>query len=372
MPNHVINRLEFDCPKERLKEILSAICYDDSSEAEQTGIGTIDFNKITPMPPSLDIESGSRTERGINLYLTSVNPSVRYYGKEKMDPVAFTSLVERLNGSRSFLRHNAALTPEEIQNATLYHSEGALLQLGKTAVENLMQYGATTWYDWRTRGDTWNTKWNSYNAYDYNGGNEICFQTAWSAPHPIIEKLSSMYPEVTIKHRWANEDLWQGCGSQTFLGGEMIDYDYPETDIEQLETVASIWGSTLEDYGLVKNASGNSYVNIENETYELVSVCDRSGLFSNGKLTEDDIPCGLFLYHLRSGSDGEQFCAIENRVSVNHGGSIVTSEPLDLGKNGFLPFDDEHTLNFMGEDITFGQFMEGDFETKEVVDIEQN
>ena len=54
MPNHVINRLEFDCPEERLKEILSAICYDDSSEAEQTGIGTIDFNKITPMPPSLD------------------------------------------------------------------------------------------------------------------------------------------------------------------------------------------------------------------------------------------------------------------------------------------------------------------------------
>lgn len=192
MPNHVINRLEFECPEERLKEILSAICYDDSSEAEQTGIGTIDFNKITPMPPSLDIESGSSTDRGINLYLTSVNPSVRYYGKEKMDPVAFTSLVERLNGSRSFLRHNAALTPEEIQNATLYHSEGELLQLGKTAVENLMQYGATTWYDWRTRGDTWNTKWNSYNAYDYNGGNEICFQTAWSAPHPIIEKLSSM------------------------------------------------------------------------------------------------------------------------------------------------------------------------------------
>ena len=175
-----------------VKEILSAICYDDSSEAEQTGIGTIDFNKITPMPPSLDIESGSSTDRGINLYLTSVNPSVRYYGKEKMDPVAFTSLVERLNGSRSFLRHNAALTPEEIQNATLYHSEDELLQLGKTAVENLMQYGATTWYDWRTRGDTWNTKWNSYNAYDYNGGNEICFQTAWSAPHPIIEKLSSM------------------------------------------------------------------------------------------------------------------------------------------------------------------------------------
>ncbi|MBO5248662.1 MAG: hypothetical protein J6B54_05175 [Clostridia bacterium] len=372
MPNHVINRLEFDCPEEMLKEILSAICYDNNAEAERTGIGTIDFNKITPMPPSLDIESGSNTNRGIDLYLTSVNPGVKYYGKEKMDSVEFAALEERLSGSRTFFPHNSALTPDEIQKATAYHSEEELVQLGKTAVENLMQYGATTWYDWRTRGDTWNTKWNSYNAYDYNGGNEICFQTAWSAPHPIIEKLSAMYPEVTIKHRWANEDLWQGCGSQTYLGGEMIDHDYPETDMEHLEIAASIWDSSLEDYGLVENASGTSYVNIENEIYDLVSVCGQPGLFSNGKLTKDDIPRGLFVYHLRSGSNDEQFCAIENRVSFNHGGSIVTSEPLDLGKGGSLSFDDNHTLNFMGEDLTFGQFMEGDFETREVVDLEQN
>ena len=65
MPNHVINRLSFDCSEERLKQILSEICYDDSAEVETTGIGTIDFNKITPMPPSLDIEDGSNTNHGI-------------------------------------------------------------------------------------------------------------------------------------------------------------------------------------------------------------------------------------------------------------------------------------------------------------------
>ncbi len=372
MPNHVINRLEFDCPEERLKEILSAICYDDSSEAEKTAIGTIDFNKITPMPPSLNIENGSCTDRGINLYLTSVNPSVSYYGKEKMDPVAFTSLTERLNGSRSFLRHNAALTLDEIQEATQYHSEGELLQLGRTAIDNLMQYGATTWYGWRTRGDTWNTKWNSYNPREYYGGNEISFQTAWSAPHPIIEKLSSMYPEVTIKHGWANEDLWQDCGRQVYLSGEMIDFDYPRTVIEQLEMAASIWDISLKENGLVENALRNSYVNIENETYDLVSVCGHPCLFSNGRLTEDDIPRGLFLYHLRSGINGEQICTVETRVNVNHGGSIVTSEKLDLGETGFLQLDGDHTLNFIGEEITFEQYLEGDFETKEAVDIEQN
>lgn len=51
MPNHVINRLEFDCSQGRLKEILATICYDEDSDvAEVTGLGTIDFNKITPMP----------------------------------------------------------------------------------------------------------------------------------------------------------------------------------------------------------------------------------------------------------------------------------------------------------------------------------
>ena len=52
MPNHVINRLEFECSEERLKELLSAICYDNNAETETVGIGTIDFNKIIPMPES--------------------------------------------------------------------------------------------------------------------------------------------------------------------------------------------------------------------------------------------------------------------------------------------------------------------------------
>ena len=370
MPNHVINRLSFDCPEERLRQILSEICYDDSAEAETTGIGTIDFNKITPMPPSLDIEDGSNTNYGINLYLTSINPNVKYFGTEKMNPREFKALSERLSGHRHFLPHKTVLSQDEIADCTRYRSADELVKLGKTAVENLMNYGATTWYDWRTRGDTWNTKWNSYSP-SYEGGNEICFQTAWSAPHPIIEKLSEMYPEVTIRHMWANEDLWQDCGSRTYLGGEMIDYDEPDSDVEQLEAAASIWGYDLEeDYGLVMSASKTSYVNIDNDTYELVSVCGQPGMFSNGRLTEDDIPEGLHLYHLRTGTNGEQFCGIEKKVSVDHGGSIVTDKPLDLGNSGFILFDKNNAMNFMGEDITFKQFMEGDFETKEGVKLE--
>lgn len=148
----------------------------------------------------------------------------------------------------------------------------------------------------------------------------------------------------------------------------MTDYDYPETDTEQLETAASIWGNSLEDYDLVMSASKTAYVNVENETYELVSVCGQPGLFSNGRLTEDDIPLGLFLYHLRSDGNGVP-CSVESRVTVNHGGCIVTSEPLELGTVGHILFDNEHSLDFLDENLTFGQFMTGDFESREVMDL---
>ena len=38
----------------------------------------------------------------------------------------------------------------------------------------------------------------------------------------------------------------------------------------------------------------------------------------------------------------------------------------------YIEFNDENSPNFMGEQISFAQFMEGDSETKEAVDIEQN
>ena len=47
-------------------------------------------------------------------------------------------------------------------------------------------YGKKNWYDWSCWN--WGTKWNSYgNSFD---GHTLTFQTAWSAPHPVIKTLS--------------------------------------------------------------------------------------------------------------------------------------------------------------------------------------
>ena len=132
MPNHVINRLEFDCPKERLDEILSAICYDEGSdEAEITGPGTIDFNKITPMPPSLNIESGSRTIDGISLYLTSLNPDVHHFGEDKMEHEAFHAMLAMVGKNYGFMSYNPSMSTEEIAKCTQSTSAEELLEMGK-------------------------------------------------------------------------------------------------------------------------------------------------------------------------------------------------------------------------------------------------
>ena len=74
-------------------------------------------------------------------------------------------------------------------------------------------YGQNNWYDWSLAN--WGTKWNAYGYDEIKNNNpkeKITFLTAWAAPHPIMEKLAEMYPEVNIQHEWADEDIGMNCG----------------------------------------------------------------------------------------------------------------------------------------------------------------
>ena len=62
MPNHVMNILTIKGSKERVREILEEI------KDEGVGYGSIDFNKIEPMPKELEIECGSATNDGLKYY----------------------------------------------------------------------------------------------------------------------------------------------------------------------------------------------------------------------------------------------------------------------------------------------------------------
>lgn len=246
MPNHVLNRLTFTCSAERMAQILGEICY-ERTEDGQGGPGTFDFNRIRPMPESLNIESGSSTSDGIDLYLTAVNPDGADLGTEKLDRAGFEDLLRAYQGKSPCRSWNAALTPEEIGRITKYRSREELLRLGGTAVNNRVRYGAATWYEWCSSAENWNTKWNSYEPAPYAGGNSIMFQTAWSAPHPVIRALSERYPGVRILHEWADEDLGRNCGRAEYEQGKVLVFDLMDGSGASLAFAESLWETEPEE-----------------------------------------------------------------------------------------------------------------------------
>lgn len=62
MPNHIINTIRLTGDREKISELLESV------KDNRFGIGSLDFNKVIPMPESLQIETSSSMERGLKAY----------------------------------------------------------------------------------------------------------------------------------------------------------------------------------------------------------------------------------------------------------------------------------------------------------------
>lgn len=328
MPNWVQNNIIFSGDDAEIKKMLEAI------KADEIGFGSIDFNKIIPMPESLIIESGSRTSKGIDMvktYLESMPEELK--SKEGTYEEFFEDL----------RNHIADISDEE---------EKKIWDIGVTAVDNIYKYNVPTWYEWCC--ENWGTKWNACSCSEVNENSKtISFQTAWSTPFPVMKKLSEMFPNIEVCGEFADEDIGQNYGKYTFKGGKLKSMWQPtdeETNKEALEFAAKVWDTELDSYSLHINKTMTEYIPTCNDEFELVELFGKPALFTNENLSADKVPHGLNFYHIRSG-DSEQFGALEPpNVQVNNGGTIITNETIDFGENGYIEFNDENSINFIGGD----------------------
>lgn len=347
MPNHVVNFITIKGDEQKKHEMLETI------KADEFGIGTVDFNKIIPMPESLDIEAGGRTDNGLKAYQDFIKVYTLADTRNDLDLLNIP-----IESEKAFLEIRSDIKSDE-------------WELGKQAFQNIQKYGSPTWYEWCI--NNWGTKWNSYGYEpntDYSESETIYFQTAWSAPHPILEKLSEMYPTITFEHRWADEDLGSNCGSRTHLGGEIIDEFIPE-GFRAMQFALDMWDCEPEVVGLTLNKTETAYILFDNDEYELIELFGKPALFTNDRLTDADIPNNLYCYHLRESDDGTQFSTIEPQVKVNHSGSVITDEPIDFGDAGYIEFTDDNYPNFLGNQITFRAYVEKDFEQGQAEGVQQ-
>ena len=78
------------------------------------------------------------------------------------------------------------------------------------------------------------------------------------------------------------------------------------------------------------------------EKYQEIELFDKPGLFSNGRIARDTLPEGVYCYDLRgSDYDPGDPIYVEDQVGVNHAGSVILAEPLDLSKEGYLRLTEE-------------------------------
>lgn len=245
MPNHVTNILTFSGDENQINELLERIKND------KFGIGTISFNKIIPMPESLNIESSSMERTAISVYLSAINPiNENFNDTQKVAQNDFMKLLNDLKAVYSPLP-NVKLPLNEAEKAIRIGSLSDAISLGRQYTDNLINHGAATWYDWRVR--EWNTKWDAY-GYDedfkYDGSGKLEFCTAWSAPHKVIEKLSEMFPDIEIEHQWADENIGYNCGRYTYENGELIGEYFPESEDDSITFAAEVMGFDPAEFGI--------------------------------------------------------------------------------------------------------------------------
>ena len=182
MANICVNELEFIGTRKRVQELLDLVKSDESD---------FDFNKIIPMPESLNIEESTHTDEALFFYVMAVDPANPPVGEiNKLRQEEFDILLQagltRAEYHPELARKVLTLDPDQYEE---------YIALGKTAAYNLVNYGSISWYGWAN--EHWGSKWNADEVGVY--GNTASFQTPWGPPEAIIVELSRLFPDIKIE-----------------------------------------------------------------------------------------------------------------------------------------------------------------------------
>lgn len=140
-------------------------------------------------------------------------------------------------------------------------------------------------------------------------------------------------------------------------------------------------GVKVTNYGIVSAYGKSLYENVAFPTpqsashaddFELMEVCGVKAIYADRRIDDSEVPKGMYHYDFReeNGADDVYFGAIEKDVKVDHAGSFITKEPLDLGTDGYVELEYDTEPNFLGEFMTAEEFANTDFPEYEKVDDE--
>jgi hypothetical protein len=189
MPNWVITRIYITGPEDKIKEFEDKV-IDMSEDAEKA----FSFQKISPTPAEL-----------VNTTSPSPQPKkmkVKTQSGEELE-------IEEISDC-----NNA--TPEMCE-------------------ELILKYGRSNWYDWQCFN--WGTKWDASESVYSQEDKMLEFQTAWSCPSEVIQKMADKFPDLKFTGTFADEDF----GSNTGYIEDGGTFHLENGSEEAYETAATLW-----------------------------------------------------------------------------------------------------------------------------------
>ena len=180
----------------------------------------IDFNKLVPMPKSLDISENS--DKYFNIvcsFIRKNNNEIPSLDEFKKQPV-FKHDEELMNFlGKDYIDKRLTSVIGRYKNSSQKVIDEAA-DIGDILIDNFEKYGATTWYCWCYAN--WGTKWNAMEAeLDEVFGNEDderlvsgFIQTANACPVPILEKIA----DICHKHSVTITGIYADEGSADYTG----------------------------------------------------------------------------------------------------------------------------------------------------------
>lgn len=147
--------------------------------------------------------------------------------------------------------------------------------------------------------------------------------------------------------------------------------DHQKIAIRQGMSEVQTVSATVHEIAHSKLHNQNKIQIANDEKYQEIELFNKPGLFSNGRITRDTLPEGVYCYDLRgSDYDPGDPIYVEDRVGVNHAGSVILAEPLDLSKEGYLRLTEEEGLNFVGGFSTLAQFLQEQKKDRHTEEVE--
>lgn len=97
-------------------------------------------------------------------------------------------------------------------------------------------------------------------------------------------------------------------------------------------------------------------IDVTQEMLSEMELWDRKVLFTDLRVDKSTVPENVYCYAMRHGDDDSFPVTLEGNVIVNYFGSVLTTEPFDLGKAGYLPIDYDD-YGFTGAEMKLEEFL---------------